>query len=213
MNIEEIKQYLEENKENEEVKGLITQYAPQQEGNKDVEITPEMIKEFVNTHEQEAWGALQGWYDKNFEKSLATWKGKHLQGIIDEAVRAANPDDTPEQKRIRALEEKLAAQEAQRTQAERKALAISTCNRYGLPESLWTSVIGETEESMRNNASRIEMDFKSAIENEVEKRMSKGYRPRGGSDSSKSVEQRYSEAIKKGNPMDVLAAKMSARER
>lgn len=213
MNIEEIKQFIEENQENEEVKGLISQFAPQGGEGGTPELTPDMVKEYVNSHEQEAWGALQGWYDKNFEKSLATWKGKHLQGIIDEAVRAANPADTPEQKRIRALEEKLAMQEAQRTQAERKALAISTCNRYGLPESLWTSVVGETEEVMRNNAARIEMDYKSSIESEVERRMSKGYRPRGGSESGKSVEQQYNDAMKKGNPMDVLAAKMAARGR
>lgn len=203
MDINEIKQFIEENKDNAEVIGVLSSYVPQ-------EITPEAVENFLNEDEQRAWGLLQPRFDKQFEKSLNTWKNNHLQDIIETEIRKRNPDETPEAKRIRQLEERLAAQDQERKRAESRAIATSYCARYGLPESVVDAIMGESEEIIRTKAQRLEMDYKSAIETEIEKRMSKGYRPRGTS-SDKTPEQAYEEARKKGDPMAILNAKFAAR--
>ena len=203
MDINEIKQFIEENRDNAEVMGVLSSYVPQ-------EITPDVVENFLNEDEQRAWGILQPRFDKQFEKSLNTWKNNHLQDIIDSEIRKRNPDETPEAKRIRQLEEKIAAQEKEKKRAESRAIATSYCAKYGLPDTVVDAIMGESEEIIRAKAQRLEMDYKSAIESEIEKRMSRGYRPRGGS-SDKTPEQIYEDARKKGDPMAILNAKFAAR--
>lgn len=70
--------------------------------------------------------------DKHHSKALETWKTNNLESLIEEEVSKRNPQETPEQKRIRELEEKLQKQErdAQRTALKEQALKYATDKGY-----------------------------------------------------------------------------------
>lgn len=196
LTLTDVQDFFEQNKDNEEVANLINGF-----------VTPDRVKNFLDSNEDAAWPILQPKFDKQFEKSLETWKNNNLQGIIDKEIVKRFPDETPEAKRIRELEDKVAKQEADRIKETLKGLATKHCAELGLPLALADACMGESEEIIRAKAMRLETEFKSAVEKTVEDRMSKGYKPKGGQPPM-SAEQNYQEAKKSGDPAKLLAAKL-----
>ena len=117
MNLEDIKKYLEENKDNEEVVGLIKSFQQP--------ITRDAV---------EAWchdGDGRSWLDRNCdiyatkavntarENAIAKFKAEELPKIIDDAIKAkSNEGLTPEQMQLRELQAQLDAMKAEKEQAE-----------------------------------------------------------------------------------------------
>ncbi|MEB9722679.1 hypothetical protein P4J25_32250, partial [Bacillus cereus] len=62
---------------------------------------PERVQTFLSTDEGSK--LIQPIKDKAVSQGINTWKANNLQREIDEALAKANPDDTPEQKLIRAM--------------------------------------------------------------------------------------------------------------
>ena len=102
MNIEEIKSYLEENKESEEVKGLITGLQ------KPMDL--EAVKGYL---EKEADGIayLQSYTDKKVTQGITSYKANNMQRLIEEEIAKRNPQKTPEQIKMEELQRKIEAME------------------------------------------------------------------------------------------------------
>jgi len=142
--------------------------------------------------------------DKHHNTALETWKSNNLQGLIDDAVKQANPTETPEQKRIRELEEKIANGEksAQRAQLKSKALEFATEN--GLPPKFSSKYIerflGDDETTTTATLSELKADLESVIQEGVDSKFKDNGRtpPPGGSGSHipgsiKTIEQMAAE--------------------
>lgn len=142
--------------------------------------------------------------DKHHNTALETWKSNNLQGLIDDAVKQANPTETPEQKRIRELEEKIANGEksAQRAQLKSKALEFATEN--GLPSKFASKYIerflGEDENTTTATLSELKADLESVIQEGVDSKFKGNGRtpPPGGSGNQspgtiKTIEQMAAE--------------------
>lgn len=63
--------------------------------------------------------------DKHHGTALETWKSNHLQGLLDEAVSKANPSETPEQKQIRELTERIEQKDKAEAQFKMKEDLLS----------------------------------------------------------------------------------------
>lgn len=131
--------------------------------------------------------------DKHHNTALETWKTNNLQGLIDDAVKVANPTETPEQKRIRELEEKIANGEksAQRAQLKSKALEFATEN--GLPPKFASKYIerflGDDETTTTATLSELKTDLESVIQEGVDSKFKDNGRtpPPGGNGSGTST--------------------------
>lgn len=156
MTLEEVKQFLEENKENEEVKAYLGELK---------QPTAEDVEGFLDTREGQK--LLQPRLDRNFSKGLETWKEKNLDELIEEEVKKRNPEETPEQKRIRELEEKIqkAEKESQRERLMNKA--VSHASEKGLPTDIVSFFIGEDEDSTMTNLATLEEKYQAAVEKAV----------------------------------------------
>lgn len=107
LTIEMIREFLEQNKDNEDVKAFILSLAPQQEEHK---VSVEEVNAFLETDE-EGKKLIQSIGDKRVTDALKTYKDGHFSKEVKAAVAAEllkiNPTETPEQKRIREVETQL----------------------------------------------------------------------------------------------------------
>src|SRR5690606_21288053 len=71
--------------------------------------------------------------DTHHRTALETWKTNNLNALIDEEVKKRNPEETPEQKRIRELEEKIENGEKATKRAELKNKAMAYATEQKLP--------------------------------------------------------------------------------
>ena len=129
MDLEEVKKYLDENKESKEVIDFM-----------------KSIQQPITRDAVETWckdGDGRSWLDRNCdiyatkavntarENAIAKFKQEELPKIIDDAIKAkSNEGLTPEQMKIKELEEKMAKYEAEKAEA----LRLET-NRNKLKES------------------------------------------------------------------------------
>ena len=117
MNLEDIKKYLEENKESKEVVDFM-----------------KSIQQPITRDAVEAWchdGDGRSWLDRNCdiyatkavntarENAIAKFKQEELPKIIDDAIKAkSNEGLTPEQMQLKELQAQLDAMKAEKEQAE-----------------------------------------------------------------------------------------------
>lgn len=156
---EQVKAYLEANKHSEEVQAYF---------NTNV-LTADNVKKYLETAEGKK--VIQPKLDAHFSKSLETWKANNLESIIEEEIRKRNPEETPEQKRIRELEEKLQKQEREAKLAKLKEKALQHATEKGLPTKFATKYIdrflGDDEIITASTLDELKQDLDSIIEESV----------------------------------------------
>lgn len=134
-NIQEVIEYLENNKDNEDVVGLIKSYQQP--------LTRDTVEMWCKD------GEGRSWLDRNCdiyatkavntarEKAIAKFKEEELPKIINDAVKAkSNEGLTPEQLQLRELQAQLDAMKAEKEQAELLNANIGKLKDNGLDTSL-----------------------------------------------------------------------------
>lgn len=150
--------------------------------------TPESINEYLDSEEGKK--VIQPKMDKYFSKGLDTWKNNNLQKLIDEAVANANPQETPEQKAIRELTDKLNKAEKEKHMEALKLKAHAEANSLGLPAELVNYFVADTEEATKENLKAFDLQFKSAIESAVETKLKQsGQTPQAPQSQGKGNEE------------------------
>ena len=162
-NFDEVKKYLEENKDAEEVQGLFTGLIPK-----------DQLDAFLEGEEGKK--LLQPKLDKYHSKGLETWKANNLNKLVEAEVNKRNPAETPEAKQIRELQSQIAGIQAEKQKERLKNVAIKTLNEKGLPVSMADYFNADTDEGMNAIISAIEVDFKSMVERAVNEKI-KGKTP------------------------------------
>lgn len=162
LTFEQVKAYLEANKQSDEVQAYF---------NTNV-LTADNVKKFLETNEGRK--VLQPKLDAHFSKSLETWKANNLEALIEEEIQKRNPTETPEQKRIRELEEKLQKQEREAKLAKLKEKALQHATEKGLPTKFVTKYIdrflGDDEIITASTLDELKQDLDSIIEESVNAR-------------------------------------------
>jgi polyhydroxyalkanoate synthesis regulator phasin len=171
MNLEEIKQYLNENKDNEDVKAYLGELSA---------VSADKVKGFLNTDEGKR--LIQPDLDRYHNKSLESWKTNNLESIIEEEVRKRNPEKTPEQLKIEELEKKIQDAENARIRGELVNKAFKVADEKALPKDVIDFFIGENEEKTLENLSKFEETYTAALQKAVDERFKTGGREVPGGD-------------------------------
>lgn len=157
MNIEEIKQFLEQNKENEEVKAFVGELSA---------VSADKVKGFLETEEGKK--LLQPRLDQHFTKGLETWKDNNLKKIVEEEVSKRNPSKTPEQIEVEKLRKEIEAEKAARNRETLVNKALKAADEKKLPKDVIDFFIGENEDSTLENLSKLEESFNAAVQAAVD---------------------------------------------
>lgn len=160
MEFNDVKEFIESNKDNEEVQGYISGLS---------EITTDRVEEFLNNEDGKK--LLQPKLDSYFTKGLDTWKGNNLETLIDEEIKARFPEKDVkdvELEKVKAELEKIKA-DANRKELTNKALLIA--DEKKLPKDLVDYFIGEDEKATIENLEKLEGVFGQHIEKIVDERL------------------------------------------
>lgn len=172
MTIEEIKAFFETNKNSDDVKNYLAELS---------KVTSEGVETFVTTEEGKKWLGKKN--DAFFTKGLETWKTNNLDKLVSEGINKAS-NETPEQKRIRELEEKIAQQEKEQKAKDLLNQGLLVADEKKLPKDIVKFFVGEDEETTKQNLGALESSISSIVQQQVEQRLEKGYIPGGGNDGS-----------------------------
>lgn len=189
MNLTEIKAWIEENKENQEVKTFVEGLNP---------INLEKIKSLAsNDKDIKSW--LDSEKDKHSSKSLETWKTNNLEKVLEDKIKErfpqADPKDT-ELAKLKAEIEKM-QKESLRKDLTNKAIKIATDKK--LPVELIDYLIGEDEEITTKNIEKLESVFGTHVESLVQERLkTNSYTPPTGGSTPTGT---YEELLKNADNM------------
>lgn len=162
LTFEDVLGFLQSNSESEEVKSY----------------TETNVKKYLDSERGKLY--LQPKLDSFFSKGLESWKAKTLPSIIDEEILKRNPTETPEQKRIRELEEKLNRQELNTQRNAIKATSMKVLNSKGMPTSFADYLTFDTEAGARNAINNLELEWTVALDKAVTERLkTNGKNPKG----------------------------------
>ncbi|MFT4413904.1 DUF4355 domain-containing protein [Fredinandcohnia humi] len=166
MEWKEVKQFIEENKGNEEVSGYLQGL-----------LSVEGVQQFLQDN-KEAKSWLDSTVDKRTSKSLETWKANHLEALINEEVKRRFPEKDAkdiELEKLKSEVEKM-QREKQREILTNQAIKIASDKKLPLP--LVDFFIGADEETTNANLEVLESVFQSSVQSIVEQRLKgDGYNP------------------------------------
>lgn len=157
MNIEEVKSFFEEHKDDKEVKDYLN-------GLKTVSVDD--VKGFLDTEEGKRF--IQPELDCYHSKGLESWKEKNLEDLIEQEVRKRNPEQSEEQKRISALEQELEKRDAEAKREKLRSNALGKAQELNLPTSLVDRFLGDSDEDTEQNLKALKETFDKYVQKGVE---------------------------------------------
>ncbi|HDB6228127.1 TPA: DUF4355 domain-containing protein [Staphylococcus aureus] len=157
MNIEEVKSFFEEHKDDKEVKDYL-------KGLKTVSVDD--VKGFLDTEEGKRF--IQPELDRYHSKGLESWKEKNLEDLIEQEVRKRNPEQSEEQKRISALEQELEKRDAEAKREKLRSNALGKAQELNLPTSLVDRFLGDSDEDTEQNLKALKGTFDKYVQKGVE---------------------------------------------
>jgi hypothetical protein len=97
--------------------------------------------------------------DERTSASINTWQKNNLDKIYAERYAKEHPEETEEQKRIKALEIKAAENEQHAKRADMRTSTLKVMQDKGLPTDVMDFFIGENEEKTLANLALLEAAF------------------------------------------------------
>ncbi|HGO1708521.1 TPA: DUF4355 domain-containing protein [Staphylococcus aureus] len=157
MNIEEVKSFFEEHKDDKEVKDYLN-------GLKTVSVDD--VKGFLDTEEGKRF--IQPELDRYHSKGLESWKEKNLENLIEQEVQKRNPEQSEEQKRISALEKELEKRDTEAKREKLRSNALGKAQELNLPTSLVDRFLGDSDEDTEQNLKALKETFDKYVQEGVE---------------------------------------------
>lgn len=168
MNIEEVKNFINDNKESEEVKTYL------QDFNK---LSVEGIENYV-TEDDEGKKWFDSIKDKHFNKALDTWKSNNLTKLIDDEVKKKFPSKDEKDIEVENLKVEIEKMKQEKLHEALTSKAIKIASDKNLPLNLVDFFIAQDEEATVNNLKVLEESFNKEVQKAVEKRLkNEGYNP------------------------------------
>lgn len=122
---------------------------------------------------------LKNKYNEELRKQIAqaikNFKSKDMQKLIDaEVLKRTNVQETPEQKQIRELRERLDASDKENERTKRVSKFKDVLSAKNIPNEMIDFLIGDDDDVTNANIDLFENNMKTYVENQVKERMSKG---------------------------------------
>ena len=149
-----VKQFLTAGKDQAEVKALAGTL-----------VTADAVRGFLEANDEgkKLFGSLA---DKRVTDAIATYRDKTVPGLVAAEVAKLNPEDTPDQKRIKVLETGIAEERAARTREALKTRALGFVAQKGLPADvagLADMLLGQDEATTDANLARFAEVFDASV--------------------------------------------------
>lgn len=168
MNIEEVKNFINDNKESEELKTYL------QDLNK---VNVEGIEKYV-TEDEEGKKWFDSIKDKHFNKELDTWKSNNLTKLIDDEVKKKFPSKDEKDIEVDNLKVEIEKMKQEKLHEVLTSKAVKIASDKNLPLSLVDFFIAQDEDATVNNLKVLEESFNKEVQKAVEKRLkNEGYNP------------------------------------
>ncbi len=130
--------------------------------------SPDRLNPFLDS--EDGLRVIQPRLDKHVTKGLETWKEKNLPVLESEWAAKHNQGETPEQKRIKAIEQQLQDSKNATLKATLKNTAISKLTELKLPVGYADLVIGADEETTLKNIKIVQDNWESEISKRVDEK-------------------------------------------
>lgn len=168
MNIEEVKNFINDNRESEELKTYL------QDLNK---VNVEGIEKYV-TEDEEGKKWFDSVKDKHFNKALDTWKSNNLTKLIDDEVKKKFPSKDEKDIEVENLKFEIEKMKQEKLHEALTSKAIKIASDKNLPLNLVDFFIAQDEDSTVSNLKVLEESFNKEVQKAVEKRLkNEGYNP------------------------------------
>ncbi len=151
-----------------------------------------IVSENIDTDEVRKF--LQPHMDKYFAKGLKTWQENHLPEMVQKTI-AGNPEETPEQKRIRELQAEL---ETHKRRMEISSYARSKGMSEGIAELL-TGLDNESSLKLLDAVQAMKVEAEQKVRAEYDKIITEKAKPGGGNTNPTFTK----ESIKQMSPQEV----------
>lgn len=140
---------------------------------------------------------IQGLVDQKVTKGIETFKTNSMERLIEaEVLKRTNKEETPEQKAIRELQEKLTDMEKEKTKAEMVSKFKDTLAEKKIPGDMINFMLGDDDETTNANITLFEKSMKDYIDNQVNERLNGGYKPpKDDNDKVDPIAQKLNEAM------------------
>lgn len=116
---------------------------------------------------------IQGIFDKKVTGALENFKKNGMQKLIDAEVikRTGGKEETPQDKLIRELQERLDKADREKAKAEMVAKFKDTLTEKKIPTKMVDFLLGQDEETTNANITLFEDSMKSYIESGIQERL------------------------------------------
>ncbi len=162
MNLEEVKQFLEQQKETPEVKSYLNELSA---------LSEDKVRQFLDTDGGKKF--LQPRLDQHFTKGLETWKANNLDKLVDQKVKELNPTKNPLEIKVEKLEKTLKMKEI-------KEKALVKAHQDGLPTQLIDFFLSDDSEKTEANLNTFKDVFDQHLQNKTKERLKEdGIDPKG----------------------------------
>lgn len=191
MNLEDVKKFFEENKDNEEVKAYLADLRKVSvQEVQQMLVENEELKKFFDSEK-----------DKHFSKGLETWKQKTLPKIIEEEIAKRFPQADPKDLKLKELEAKIQQMEQEKMREALKNKALTIATEKKLPIQLVDYFIAQDEETTLQNLAKFEEVWTSHLQALVDEKLkSTGVQPK---DTAQKAQTFTREQIKAMTPEEI----------
>jgi Domain of unknown function (DUF4355) len=161
MNLEDVKKFFEENKDNEEVKAYL-------QGLRSLSVE-EVQKMLTENDELKRW--FDSEKDRHFTKGLETFKQKTMPKLIEEEIAKRFPQEDPKDLKLKELEAKIQQMEQEKLREALKNKALTHATEKKLPVQLIDYLIGQDEESTLQNLAKFEEVWTQNLQSLVDEKL------------------------------------------
>lgn len=157
MKLEDVKKFLADNKDQDEVKAYLGELSA---------VSADKVKGFLDTDEGKK--LLQPRLDSYFAKGLDTWKTNNLDKIVEEEVNKRNPQKSPEQIELEKLRKEIEDERKARNRESLVNKALKVAKEKNLPDGIIDFFIADDEENTLSNLSKLEEEYSKAVQSAVD---------------------------------------------
>jgi len=167
--LQDVQSFFEANAETPEVKDFANSF-----------INYDAVDAYLNTDEGKK--VLQPRLDKNFTKGLETWRQNNLDKIVNERINEIHPAESPAEKQVRELTERLSRVESEKVREGIRATASQELAERGLPATFADMMVTDSMEATRHKINEFSAEFERILNGQVKERLkTTGTDPQNGS--------------------------------
>lgn len=177
-NVNEIKSYLETNKDDEEVKTFVASLNP---------ISLDKVKEFVvKDKDTSSW--FESERDTYSEKKLNTWRQNNLQKLIDEEMKKKNPNLDEKDLKLQEFQKEIEEMKKENLRKDIKNQLFQELTSKKLPTEMIDLLMNDNLETSKGNIALLEKVLQTYSKTVREEILAEGsYTPRKNFNSNTNV--------------------------